>query len=273
MNIPDYQVDAYKSMYLLENKLRLSLHNHLSRKFGDNYFRKDLFTPFEHDISEKTIDVVSRIESRVRKETQLLGKERGIHQIWFLDYKVLIILISHYWDSDLQLSTMFNQGKTEDKDYLVRRLQSLVEVRNDIAHNRIVDRIGANDIESVLNDITNNIKGKYLEVHEIVLNRNSVKLLSELMSILMELISVLNNMGMAKLSPLISIRHTLAVVLPQRDFTIIVQRLEIIIELLKNYNELRRPNQPEVIEQYLDENQLFDKISELICEIERLTDD
>lgn len=270
MSIPDHQLSAYQSMYELENTLRVVLHNYLSRKYGDNYFRSEFFIPFKDSISEKPLDIVKYIESKVSAEKRLLGKERGVHDIWFLDYSILVLLIKHHWGDDICFATIFEDLDEAERDYMIKRLLNLVEIRNDIAHNRIVNRIGANDIESVLKDLMNYIKGEYLEDNDIVMNRDNIELLKELISILEGLIFALERMEIAKLSRLISIRHTLAITMSQNDYSKIFGEIEVLIEILKNYNTLRRPNASGIIKDYLNEKQLTEKIDELIRKIMRI---
>ncbi len=105
MNPLEKQIQSYKSVFMIENWVRVSMHNVMVKREGTNYFHEGIFPAFKVEYSDKVINVVTMaIETKNKENKQNLKLGYDRHFLWYLDYRDLITLLEIHWDSYFHLA-------------------------------------------------------------------------------------------------------------------------------------------------------------------------
>jgi hypothetical protein len=264
MNIPEHQLEAYKVLYQLENILRVALHKFMTEKFGENYFTEEIFSPFFHSSLKREINIVSYIKGKQKEELELLNEKEEIHEIWYLDYRILVLIIEHYWDDDIGCCNIFKNLDDDKKTYIFTRLSNLMKSRNNIAHNRKIEEITLTQVKSVLDEIPDYVKSEYLDISKEFLITTSSQVLNELILELQNLISLINIFEFVKPKILDSIKINLGIILKKDVSKSFINELGDVVSLLKNYNSLLKPSSREKVSLFIKDNLLLEKINNIM---------
>ncbi|MDP2653730.1 MAG: hypothetical protein Q8Q08_06835 [Candidatus Omnitrophota bacterium] len=167
------QGEVYKALFLLENYLRVSMHNLMVTSDGENYFHRSLFPPFKHPrINEgrKDIDIItesSRLKSHEKYYNLMLGYVYP--GFWYLEYRILVATLDYFWDSNFV--NLFTMNGAAFRSDLIERLFRVAPIRNAVAHDRYVSFIDSNELHGLLQMINRVMKSELIvNFEQIVLN-------------------------------------------------------------------------------------------------------
>ncbi len=155
------QSKAYTLLFLVENMLRVSMHNIMVSKIGTDYFREEIFP--EYDCLEllgpgKRIDICRAASERKSFEKHI-NKCLGytFTHLWYLDFRVLLSMLNVF---TAYFDPIFVNSKT--KDDLLSRLRNIEAARNSLAHNRFISDIDLADIQSLHTSLERGLNKIYL---------------------------------------------------------------------------------------------------------------
>jgi len=259
------QSEAYKILFDIENKLRVGMHNLMIEKEGICYFSKNIFPPFEY--GKRNLSIIDSVLSRKSKEKDLnLKLKYEYPHFWYLDYKILIATIEHFWG--MYFNSLFNINE-QCKDDVICRLLFVAPIRNAIAHNRYISHIDLNDIKSLHAILEASIEKKYLyNFNDVALNSFEI-IIDDLIDIcknIREKIStkiIINSDKLRNLKSIYSIYNS--IIEKQDDLSIINQ----VIRQIDTYNNLpRKPGNAKKINDFVKDTELLNKLDSLIERIE-----
>jgi hypothetical protein len=165
------QARAYSLMFLIENMLRVSMHNAMVRKRGLDYFSEGYFP--EYECAEirgpgKPICVVSHArdcKSSERLSDLWLGNDYPY--LWYVDFRVLVSMLEQFGAE--YFDDIFVNKKV--KHDIIYRLKRMYPIRNAIAHCRYLSDVAISDIDSLHEFMSKYLESTYIEGFEdIVLN-------------------------------------------------------------------------------------------------------
>lgn len=150
---------GYSLIFLIENILRVSMHNIMIKKVGVDYFKKEIFPEYEYkeinpNIKINIINNASELKKHERTSNVFLNHD--FPHFWYLDFRILISVIDYFG------SNYFREMFTNDRfmNDIIIRLKNIEPIRNAIAHNRYISSVNLADLESLfklleigLNDI------------------------------------------------------------------------------------------------------------------------
>lgn len=263
------QVKAYEITFLVENMLRVSMHNVMVKKVGVNYFNEQVFPEYEcrKVLGQNKINVVNVAKSRrgLEKPYNIL-RDYDFHFYWYLDFSILISLLDTFWDK--YFHEILKSAKNRIKDELMHRLEIIMPIRNAIAHNRYISNIDLADLESLLAVLQASLNVDYLRnVEDLALNPHE--------EIINNCLDILNNMDLAIKAGkyvdkpfLLDLRSSFSAVISLTENKTQIHDLENIINLVEKYNRLpRKPGRIGEIASFKQATQLEGKISAMIKSI------
>lgn len=274
IDLPKHQSDAYKDLYFIENLLRISIHNFLTDKYGDNYFNKNVFKPFyDYGLSNKIIDIVSNVGGRINKENILLIREKEIHHIWFLDYRILISLLDHFWEDNF--SEIFEKPTEKRKVHLLESLTRLIGARNAIAHNRKITEKEHLEISNVLILLFDIIKKEYYQNAIVILEKTQRQAIYKFVEILENFLFLISEHKLIRKNDQSSVRkqYSAFTMMSNHDheFNNIYSK---IISEIKEYNKITRsPGNVDAFIEFHKESPLVESLETLIFKIKGMEND
>lgn len=139
---------GYSRIFLIENILRVSMHNIMIKKVGVDYFKIEVFPEYEHEEfrgRNKTniINTASDRKNLERKSNVFLNHD--FPHFWYLDFDILISVIDYFCDKYFQEIFKNNYFRKE----IIFRLKNIRPIRNAIAHNRYISAVNLADLESL----------------------------------------------------------------------------------------------------------------------------
>ena len=90
------QLKAYESIFLIENKLRVSMHNIMVQKIGLDYFNEKVFPEYEYTnvAGSKKINIrKSAFERRGTERKYNIRLGYDYPYFWYLDFTLLVSLM------------------------------------------------------------------------------------------------------------------------------------------------------------------------------------
>jgi hypothetical protein len=139
---------AYTDFFMVENQLRVGMHNLLVEKKGSGYSLSTIFPKFKYHSgdSEQEIDIGAKLSKRKARE-RLHNLIAGLEfpDFWYLDFPILCALLDSFWQQ------YFKDLFISDSDVhveLVSRMRLLFAIRNSIAHNRYINKHDLDEIEA-----------------------------------------------------------------------------------------------------------------------------
>ena len=259
----DKQIKAYEYSFLIENMLRVSMHNIMVKKEGLTYFHENIFPEYEYKgiTSQKKINVVTSAKQRKgteRKYNIWLGYDYPYY--WYLDFSVLISLLDAFWDN--YFHAIFKSRKKKTKEDILSRLKRVIPIRNAVAHHRYISNIDINDLESLFTILKASLNESYLNnFYNIALNsfenlvRNFVRQCDEIKNF----IKRGKYLDKSKIDELKSLFSAL---LSDSVAENVLDEFNEIIDILIKYNRLpRKPGRGNEISHFRSETNLEEKIS------------
>lgn len=261
----DKQKRAYELTFLIENLLRVSMHNLMVKKVGVNYFVEAVFPEFEYKkiSGSKQINIVVEAKKRKSLERQYnITRNYDWPYLWYLDLTILIALIVNFWNE--YFYEMFTEPNRIKND-IILRIENILPVRNAVAHHRYISSIDFSDLESLLKVLKESLNDLYINNFDKFTFNTGESLFICLIHNLKEikdLIKAGNYIDRRKLRDLKSMLGALAAILVKDDY---IQISEEIIVIIEKYNKLsRKPGQGEKITAFQKETLIENKIIKLI---------
>ena len=259
------QLKAYESIFLIENKLRVSMHNIMVQKIGPDYFNEKVFPEYEYTnvAGSKKINIrKSALERRGTERKYNIKLGYDYPYFWYLDFTLLISLIDVFWDE--YFHEVFNTTKKFKSD-LLSRLNNIHPTRNAIAHNRYISDIDLHDLESILKILNISFNEHLLIGFEEIALNSFENLIIRLGKSLRDLNEIIGTGEYINREILRELKSNFSALLSSFDGEEEVICFTSLINLLYEYNKLpRKPGRGSEIKTFVQENDLTQKISFLI---------
>jgi len=182
----EIQINGYKSIFEIENILRFSFHNYFLQRDGENYFNIKNFPEYKSRHSSKpNINIVETVKNRMNQRDFYVEKRTHSSHLWYLDLAILIELYDNFWET--HTNKLFT---TDHKSEIIPFLKNVLNARNDIAHNRPINKEKLSYIDAAKSVLSSKIRKKYLLAIDDTFDKNQ-KLIAEKISF--EINKALNN--------------------------------------------------------------------------------
>jgi len=265
------QLEAYKLIFTIENKLRVGMHNIMVNKRDLIYFTNENFPNFRYEkvSGEKEIDIISLATNRknIEKEINIsLGYDYPL--FWYLDYAVLIAVLDTFWEH--YFKDIFLRPR-KHKNEILSRLDTLNPIRNAIAHNRYISNIDFADITNSFVLLEKLIVAKYLSnFDEIVMNtkENLIVILEKYCD---DFSYAINNNQLIhnhQIRMLLNNLSGLMMIAGESNIYFDIIELQ---NIIKSYNQLpRKPGRGDDLKEFKKKTKILKKIKELRNYVRRL---
>ena len=260
------QVTAYQLLFIIENKLRVTMHNIMVKNKGSAYFTNQVFPEFVRDppSENKKTNVVMLAEQRKGYEKEYnIALGYDYPYFWYLDFTILISLLDAFWDK--YFYKIFRRPKKRVKDEILNRLRNIVKIRNAIAHNRYISNIDLADLESSLKILDINLDDDFLtNFAEIALNSFET-LVNTFISYCTEIQSTVKRGKYIDKFKIDKLQSLFSVILSITENTEQINCFEKLVVLFKEYNKLpRKPGKGDLIKLFKKDSDIEDLLSLLI---------
>jgi hypothetical protein len=258
------QSKAYTLLFLVENMLRVSMHNIMVSKIGTDYFREDIFPEYEYlELvgPNKKINIcrgASEKKSSEKHINKCLGYTYAY--LWYIDFRILLSMLnafSSYFDP------IFVNNKTKD-DILIR-LRNIDAVRNSLAHNRFISDVDLADIQSLHTTLDQGLNKIYLaDFVTLALNPSEI-LICKFSDTLQQLLTMIKKGDFIDRKVLRVMKSQFSAILSLGISQEAIKDLEHIIMLISEFNKLpRKPGQRADISSFLAKTGLDSNISDFM---------
>ncbi len=265
----DKQKKAYELTFLIENNLRVSMHNVMVKKVGINYFTESTFSDFVYE--KKNINVIQLAKERRGSErTNNIDLGYDFPYFWYLDFPVLIILIDVFWDK--YFCEIFKTEKRRIGNEIINRLNYIIRIRNAIAHHRYVSTIEISDLKTVHQVLEKSFKRDYLyNFNDLALNSLAMIGCKFLESCLI-IKTHLQEKTIINASTMSYWRSTFSAVYSMADLKSTLNEFELLVAIIRKYNNLpRKPGKGDVIRDFIFESRIEAHLNSVIQKVEELT--
>lgn len=256
----DQQLKGYEFSFLIENMLRVSVHNILVKRIGINYFTIANFPEYSDksirpDIKLNIVQKAKQLKAEGRLDSIPHYKDYPL--LWYLDYRILISMVNNFWDS--YFFDLFNKPKL--KISILDKLNSISNIRNSIAHNRFLNKYEINETSNAYNLLKISIKNIYLENFEDIVFNPIEKRKDILLNLFDKVISLLNGLNVIDRRTIRNINSLMSDYLDIYDKPFCMEKLEEIKNLIDSYNGLpRKPATGYKIRSFLTSSDLIEKL-------------
>ncbi len=268
MDINNKQIDkqsrAYEHLFIIENLLRVAMHNVMVRAVGTDYFNEETFPEYVYkEINpDSIINIVkSAKEKKALEKPYKLAMGYNYPYFWYLDYMILISVIDIFWD-DYFVELL---KKPKIKKDILYRLKSVSHIRNAVSHNRYISENDISELKT-LNSILMESINDFL-----IFNFNDLALnpLDDLKEIsknqIADLISAIDKKLIINRSKLRSLKSSFSALIPFFKENEILSTFDEIITIIDQYNKLpRKPGRADELNLFLEESKLIVKIKCLL---------
>jgi hypothetical protein len=257
------QNQAYELTFVIENLLRVAMHNTMVAKLGPNYFTGDNFPQFTYKrlFGENEINIINIAKERKghdRKYNLALGYDYPL--LWYLDFGVLISVIHVFFDQ--YFIEMFTVPKNEVYR-LIERLEGISPIRNAIAHNRYISDIDLGDLKSLSRVLTASLKEIMIKNFNLLTLNPIEELVDNLLSSLNEIKTAIVGKTFVPRTDIRNLASAYSAFISILDEDAAISEFEEIFGLLRQYNRLpRKPGKGNQIGSFCKDTEIFDKIEQ-----------
>ena len=263
------QVRAYESIFLIENTMRVAMHNILVKKIGVDYFKEDIFPTFKYEMFKKDINILQVSKERKGTEKRYnLSLGYNYPKIWYLDYSILLAVLDNFWDS--YFSEILIKPKKYKKEILTR-LNNISHIRNAIAHNRYISNVDSSDLDSLLKIMNSYINKDYIENFERIALNKFEKISVEVLNLAEEILGLINQKEFVSRKVINDFKSTFSLYISICENKFITELFQDVIDNILEYDKLPwKPGSAKIIGEFLRDNSLKEKISSFIDSIRRI---
>lgn len=264
------QSEAYALSFIIENSLRVSMHNVMVKQEGVGYFTETIFPPFKYDkYSNNEINAVKIARERKKVEQEVgFKKAYERHHLWYLDYPILVALIDLQWDKYFCL--MFEKPGKIKADVLYL-FDKVILIRNSIAHHRYVSDTDLQELRSLKDFLDAILKADFMNnFSELVLNpaeyviENTIELMGQIKNQIDSHLCIPNEV-------VLRFRSAISACEPFLQKSDVNQDIDKLIMDLWKYNGLPRiPGGSAIVAQFVKESAILLKLSKILQSLEMI---
>ncbi|MBW1741560.1 MAG: hypothetical protein JRJ42_10585 [Deltaproteobacteria bacterium] len=262
----DKQESAYRLTFLVENMLRVAMHNVMVEKVGPSYFDEKVFPEYEykHMGRDQKINVVQSAK-------QLKGTEKRYNislgydypYFWYLDFGILISLIDVFWDKYFR--TIFKDQSRKIKNEVLLKLRNIVAVRNAVAHHRYVSAIDKADLQSTFTVLQTHLNVNYVSNFGDLALNSFETLLERFVDSCKEIKTLIEKGKFIDKAKLSGFKSSFSAVISVTENDKGISDFQEIVDLIRNYNKLpRKPGSGHKIKTFRKETGIVEKVDSLI---------
>lgn len=259
----DKQKRAYELTFLIENLMRVAMHNIMTAKQGANYFDEKALPEFEYREIKASgkINVVNAAKQRKgteRRYNLALGYDYPF--FWYLDFRVIISLIDVFWTK--YFHRMFKTKSNKVKQEIISRLKLIVPIRNAVAHHRYLSNVDVADLEGCYKILRANLNPDYVRTFSNLALNSLEGIVGKLVASCQDLRYVLGKGKYVDRDKIFQFVSSFSAVVSATDIITQVSLFEDVMGLLKRYNQLpRKPGRSKDIELFIEQTSIATKIA------------
>ena len=255
------QYNAYSLVFIIENKIRVAMHNILVKTFGIGYFDNKCLPNFEYEFNGelKQFNCIDKVKSKKNNEPKYIQKSGFSYPyLWYTEYSELVILLDHFWET--VFFNIFLNPKNIRHEFIEKAF-ALIIVRNSVAHNRYINQNNYSDLESFKFILDYAIQQDYLSNYDELVFNKLENLRNEFEKRTSVIESQIEKVEFIKRDNLRNWRSLYSALMPNltNEYLSDFEELYSLLELY-NKNSPNKPGRSDDIKLFIRENGISEKI-------------